>query len=183
MVYYQQQFTTFPFMKLNLFLFGVLVFFGITSCSRADQTSTIQLSETFTLEGPLFEGSNPAQIVYPVNLSSLLGDKYHEGISIAEAKLSSAKISALDSANLNGISSMVLSLAADNPELKMLELGVINPVKAGSAEVMLNPSLEADAGKYFLEKQFYIVLDVALPADREENMALKGEIEFTIKHN
>jgi hypothetical protein len=78
---------------------------------------------------------------------------------------------------------MVLSVASDNPELKMLELGVINPIKEGSTNAVLNPSAEANAGKYFQEKQYYIILDVALAQDLDDNLALKADIKFNLKHN
>jgi hypothetical protein len=52
---------------------------------------------------------------------------------------------------------------------------------SNSAE--LKPSTEANAGKYFREKQYYIILDVGLKNDIEENLSLKGEIKFKLKHN
>jgi hypothetical protein len=62
-------------------------------------------------------------------------------------------------------------------------LGVINPIKEGSTNAALNPSAEANAGKYFQEKQYYIILDVALAQDLDDNLALKADIKFNLKHN
>jgi hypothetical protein len=160
---------------------AAITFFG--ACNSSDQATEITVTDTFTLEGPLCEGPNEAQLVYAVDLKTLLGDKYHEGVKITDASLASATISPIDSGNLSGINSMVLSVASDNPELKMLELGVINPIKEGSQTAVLNPSGEANAGTYFQEKQYYIVLDVGLNADIEDNLSLKGEIKFNLKHN
>ena len=52
---------------------------------------------------------------------------------------------------------------------------------SNSAEI--KPSTEANAGEYFREKQYYIVLDVGLNKDIEESFSLKGEIKFKLKHN
>ena len=170
-------------MKLKFLIIALAAITLFSACNSSDQATEITVSDTFTLEGPLFEGSNPAQLVYPVDIKTLLGDKYHEGVKITDATLASATISALDSNSLSGITSMVLSVASDNPELKMLELGVINPIKEGSTNAVLNPSAEANAGKYFQEKQYYIILDVALAQDLDDNLALKADIKFNLKHN
>lgn len=172
-----------PFMKLKLFIiaFASITFFS--ACNSSNQDTEIVVIDTFQFEGPLYEGSNPSQLVYPVDLKALLGEKFHEGMKITDATLTSATISAIDSGNLSDISSMVLSVASDNPELKMLSLGVVNPVKPNSNSAEIKPSTEANAGKYFREKQYYIVLDVGLNKDIEENISLKGEIKFKLKHN
>jgi len=170
-------------MKLKFLSIALAAITLFSACNSSDQATEITVSDTFTLEGPLFEGSNPAQLIYPVDIKTLLGDKYHEGVKITDATLASATISSLDSNSLSGITSMVLSVASDNPELKMLELGVINPIKEGSTNAALNPSAEANAGKYFQEKQYYIILDVALAQDLDDNLALKADIKFNLKHN
>ena len=172
-----------PNMKLKFFSIALAAITMFSACNRSDQATEITISDTFALEGPLYEGSNPAQLIYPVDIKNLLGDKYHEGVTITDATLASATISALDSNSLSGITSMVLSVASDNPELKMLELGVINPIAEGSTNAALNPSAEANAGKYFQEKQYYIILDVALAEDLDDNLALKADIKFNLKHN
>ncbi len=170
-------------MKLKIFIISLFALPLFFACNGSNKSTEIAVVDTFTFEGPLYEGSNPAQLVYPVDLKAILGDKYHEGVKITDATLSGATVTALDSQSLEGISSMVLSVASDNPELKMLSLGVINPVDAKSKSATLKPSAESNAGKYFQEKQYYIVLDIGLNKDIKESIQLKGEIKFTLKHN
>jgi hypothetical protein len=170
-------------MKLKFLVIALSALSFFSACNSADKDTEIVVNDTFTFEGPLYEGSNPSQLVFPVDLKKLLGDKFHEGMKVTDATLSSATISAVDSGNLSGITSMVLSVASDNPELKMLSLGAVNPVNPNSNSAEIKPSSEANAGKYFSEKQYYIVLDVGLNKDIEENLSLKGEIKFKLKHN
>lgn len=170
-------------MKLKFLIIAIAVITCFSSCSSSDQETEIVVVDTFTFEGPLYEGSNPAQLVFPVDLKKLLGNKFHEGVEVTDATLATTTISSVDSGNLSEITSMVLSVASDNPELKMLTLGVVNPLKTNSNSAELKPSTEANAGKYFREKQYYIILDVGLKNDIEENLSLKGEIKFKLKHN
>jgi hypothetical protein len=87
-----------------------------------------------------------------------------------------------DSANFDGVSSFVLSLASDNKDLNMKELAVLNPVKTGSSSVLLSPSTEATAGEFFGEKQFYIVVDAALAKDLDADLVFKGDFEFELTY-
>jgi hypothetical protein len=154
----------------------------IAGCGGGEKTTLKIENVEFTLSGPLFEGSNPAQYTYAVDLKSILGDKYAEGSEITGAVLKSAQITAADSANFDGINSFVVSLAGDNPELKMVELAVLNPVAAGSTSVKLAPSTEAKADDFFKEKQFYIVVDAGVAADIEADITFKGTFEFELTY-
>jgi hypothetical protein len=164
----------------TLILLFAAVFAG---CGGGEKTIYKIENVEFTLSGPLFEGSNPAQYTYAVDLKSILGDKYADGSEITGAVLKSAQIVAADSANFDGINSFVVSLAGDNPELKMVELAVLNPIAPGSTKVTLIPSLEANADDYFKEKQFYIVVDAGLAADMEGDITFKGTFEFELTYH
>jgi hypothetical protein len=154
----------------------------MASCGGGEKT-TYQLKDVeFTADGPLFEGANPIQYTVNVDLKSILGDKYTEGIRITGATLKSATLRAVDSSNFDAVSSFVMSVASDNSDLNMKELAVINPVKSGSAQVVLTPSTEATAEEFFGEKQFYIVVDAALAKDTDNGLVFKGDFEFELTH-
>ncbi len=177
-------------MKKNYrFLFIALAFllagsFFLTACSSDKKNQTITLKNVeFTLEGPLYSGSNPAQLTYQVDLKTLMGDQFVEGASIHSASLASARIISNDSAgNLDLINSFVLSLASDNKDVKMQELALLNPVPAASKTADLKPSAEAKADDFFKEKQFYIVLDADLKEDIEANMSFKADLTFNVDY-
>lgn len=164
----------------RLFFVAMAVIFS--SCGGGEKTTYLLKDVEFTAEGPLFEGANPIQYTINVDLKSILGDKFSDGVKITSASLKSATLRAVDTAGFKDVSSFVMSLASDNSELNMKELAVINPVNPGSNSVTLTPSTEATAEEFFGEKQFYILIDAALAKDREAGLVFKGDFEFEITH-
>lgn len=155
----------------------------MTACGGGGDKTTYSLKDVeFTLSGPLFEGPNPAQYTVVVDLKTLLGDQYKEGLKITHAVLKSAHIRPVDIANFDGVSNFVISLASDNPELQMKELAFLNPVKSGTTDAALSVSNEVTAEDYFGEKQFYIVMDAGLAKDIEADMVFKGDFEFEMTY-
>jgi hypothetical protein len=160
-----------------------LVSFLMVSCGGNQKTKTYSLNDIeFVYEGPLFEGSNPAQYIAKVDLKAIFKEDFKEGMSIEKVVLKKADVIASDASMYDGISSLVLSLSADNPEIKMQELAVLNPVEKGITQAVLKPSLKADAADFFSEKQFYIVLDATLSKDIEMGLNLKGNFEFELSY-
>ena len=130
----------------------------------------------------MFEGPNPAQYTVSVDLEEILGDRYKEGVKISGASLKSAHIRSVDSANFDGVGSFVVSLASDNPDLKMKELAFLNPVKPGTTDAVLSVSNEVTSEEYFAEKQFYLIVDASLLKDLEANMVFKGDFDFELSY-
>lgn len=162
----------------TLILFAVL----FISCGGG-KTKTHTLKDIeFNYEGPLFEGSNPSQYVVSVDLKSIFGSEFKEGMSVDRAVLKKAEIFSVDTSGFSGIGALVMSLASDNAELQMQELAVINPIKPDAKSAELVPSAEAEASDFFNEKQFYIVLDATLVKDLESNLKLKGNFEFELSY-
>jgi hypothetical protein len=139
-------------------------------------------SVVFEWTGPLFEGSNPSQQTIKVDLPGLLGKSYQEGKKIVKVNLKSAELSA-DSLNaMDGINSLVLSIASDDPSLPMKELAVLNPLQAGLSHANLKTSPEAEVTDFFGQKQFYLVIDAGLSADRHEDLRLSGKFSWEIQY-
>jgi hypothetical protein len=160
-------------------LFCAILFF---SCSGGKTKMHTLKDIEFTYEGPLFEGSNPSQYVVSVDLKSIFGSEFKEGMSVDRAVLKKAEIFSVDTSGFSGIGALVMSLASDNAELQMQELAVINPIKPDAKSAELVPSAEAEASGFFNEKQFYIVLDATLAKDLESNLKLKGNFEFELSY-
>jgi len=169
--------------NLSVVLFvAITLFFG--GCKSEEKNQSIALNNIeFSLEGPLYSGSNPAQYTFKVDLKTLLGENYKEGATIKSASLKSAKIRSLDSAtSMENINSFVLSFASDSKEIKMKELALLNPVPAGSKSADLKPSATATAEEFFGETQFYIVLDADLKNDVEANLAFAADLVFDVNY-
>ncbi len=137
---------------------------------------------SFEWSGPLFEGSNPAQQLVKVDLAGLLGVHYQEGMKIIKIQLKSADLSGDSASSLDGISSLVLSVASDDPSLPMKELAVLNPVAAPSGQAALKPSPEAEVTDFFTQKEFYLVIDAGLSADRDQDLRLTGKFQWEIQY-
>lgn len=165
-----------------VFFVVIALFFG--GCKSEDKNQSIALNNIeFSLEGPLYSGSNPAQYTFKVDLKTLLGENYKEGATIKSASLKSAKIRSLDSAtSMDNINSFVLSFASDSKDIKMKELALLNPVPAGSKSADLKPSATATAEEFFGETQFYIVLDADLKNDVEANLSFSADLVFDVNY-
>jgi hypothetical protein len=133
-------------------------------------------------DGPLYEGPNPAQFTVAIDLKAIFKDAYKEGMAIEHAVLKKAEVIPAESVSFKGVSALVLSLSSDNPDIKMRELAVLNPVDTLASKAVLKPSPKADATDYFGEKQFYVVLDATLAKDMEASLKLKGDFEFELSY-
>ncbi len=164
-------------------VFLSFVSFLMLSCGDNKKNKSIVLQDVeFVYDGPLIEGSNPAQFTVEIDLKAIFKDAYTEGMTIEHAVLKKAEVVPTESGSFKGISALVLSLASDNPDIKMRELAVLNPVDTLASKAVLNPSPKADATDYFGEKQFYVVLDATLAKDREAGLKLQGDFEFELSY-
>ena len=168
--------------KIIFAMLSLMAVLNMGCNSNGKKTTFTMKDVAFTLSGPLYEGSNPGQYIVQVDLKTILGDKYHDGVKITGASLKNATIKASDSSNFDGISSFVLSIASDNADLKMKELAVLNPVPAGSKQVTLKPAEEISADDYFGEKQFYVIVDATLSKDRDADLSFLGDFEFELQY-
>ena len=117
-----------------------------------------------------------------INLKEILGADYEEGMEIDEAALKKAVVEIIEPEGCTDISSFVMSLASDNPDLAMQELAVVNPIKSYGGKIKLKPSPSADATDYFAEKSVYVVLDASFLKDVDANVLVKGTFEFELKY-
>jgi hypothetical protein len=165
------------------FAFVVIALALLFSCGGPEHTKTFKLENIeFMYSGPLFEGSNAAQYVAKINLKEILGADYEEGMEIDEAALKKAVVEIIEPEGCTDISSFVMSLASDNPDLAMQELAVVNPIKSYGGKIKLKPSPSADATDYFAEKSVYVVLDASFLKDVDANVLVKGTFEFELKY-
>jgi hypothetical protein len=153
------------------------------SCSTSDKKKTYKLEDIeFVYAGPIFEGSNPAQYVATIDLKSILGDDYVEGMEIDKASLKKALVQMVNPESFTDINALVMSLASDNPDLQMQELAVINPIQSNVGKVNLKPSPSAEATDFFAEKTIYVILDASFVKDVDMDVVLKGTFEFELEY-
>ncbi|MBM3911581.1 MAG: hypothetical protein FJ350_01080 [Sphingomonadales bacterium] len=172
-------------MNLRKITFGALwgpLMLLMNGCQPESKTQIGTMECAFEWSGPLYEGSNPAQELVKVDLASLLGNQFQEGMKITKIQLKSAELSGDSASGLNGIGSLVMSIASDDPSLPMKELAVLNPVSAPSGQAILKPSPEAELSEFFAQKEFYLVVDAGLTADRDQNLRLTGKFQWEIQY-
>jgi hypothetical protein len=129
----------------------------IAGCSSQEAPVPVVLENLeFQMEGPLFEGPNPSQVLVQLDLPTA------------------------DSLGLEGVKSFVLSLASDDPKVGMVEAAFLNPLEAGVDPVQLNVSEEAKLGDFFKGTSFYLVLDADLAQDFMGNRTFKVRASFDV---
>ena len=170
------------FRIITLGAFWGLLMLLMNGCQSESKTQTGTMESAFEWSGPLYEGSNPAQALIKVDLASLLGTPVQEGMKITKVQLKSAELSSDSASYMNGIGSLVLSIASDDPSLPMKELAVLNPVTSSSGQAILKPSSEAEVSDFFAQKAFYLIVDAGLSADKDQNLRLNGRFQWEIQY-
>jgi hypothetical protein len=159
--------------KLNLlFLFSLILV--LTSCKTETKDYTLQNIE-FTIEGPLFEGSNTGQYEVEVDVN-----KIQSADKINGAKFISCQLTACDSSDFSNVSGFVLQLTGENSD--MTEIALLNQVTGGTY-VQLKPSADKDISSFFKQNKFILLMDTYLKKDQEKNLKFKANIVFEIKLN
>lgn len=159
--------------KINL-LFLFSIFLILLSCKTETKNYTLQNIE-FTVEGPLFEGSNSAQYEVEVDVN-----KIQSADKINEAKFISCQLFATDSSDFSNVSGFVLQLTGENSD--MTEIALLNQVNGGSY-VQLKPSSDKDISNFFKQNKFILLMDTYLKKDQEKNLKFKANIVFEVKVN
>lgn len=162
----------------------VLPLLLLSACGKGSKRQIVTLSDVeFSYEGPLYEGPNPAQYAWKVDLKTLLKDQYQDGMKIKGAKLLTAEIheeECEDCYGFDDIKSLVLSFATNNKDVPMQAVALLNPISAGKKVQALSISGEADLTDYLNESDVYIVLDSDLKQNIEANVTLKATITLEL---
>ena len=134
---------------------------------------------TMVLEAPLFEGPNPGQYEWVFDLNGSLEIEGNQQVKRAHVK--QAVLTPGDSLGFQRVRSFVLSLASDNPEVRMQEVAFTNPVDAASESISMDVASDADVAAHVVEGKAYLVLDVDLTEDEWElnrNFSLDVTLEI-----
>ena len=159
-------------MKKLIWSAALVLSMGLWSCSGSGEHQDYTLENVeFTVSGPIYEGSETAQ--YEVQLDEkLLGQ-------VSGASLKSVHVHADDSAGLSMLGSVAFSMVGEKAD--MSGMAVLNPVPAGVSEADLQVSTEADPSVYFKEGKFYLVMELGINQDLEQDVTLKGDFVFDIE--
>lgn len=171
---------------LALLLLATAIWQG---CSRpAKNTSKLTIDNiTIVAEGPLFEGSNTAQVELSNALEQFLSSHELTMEQLQSAVLTNCKLSispASDSAevqNFDQLQSISVSFAAD--ALDMQAAGVLNPIEDGTSEIEINIAQEQEKTLDFLKQNvFYVVADANLEQDLNDDLQINCTLEFDINY-
>jgi hypothetical protein len=159
-------------MKKLIWSAALLLSVGLWSCSGSGNHQDYTLNDvSFTVSGPVFEGSETAQFEVQLD-EALLGH-------VNAATLKSVHIHSDDSAGLSSLGSVAFSMVGN--EADMTGMAVLNPVPAGSNEADLKVSTEADASVYFKEGKFFLVMELGINQDLDQDVAFKGDFVFDLE--
>jgi hypothetical protein len=159
-------------MKKLIWSAALALSMGLWSCSGSGEHQDYVLENVeFAVSGPIYEGSETAQ--YEVQLDEkLLGQ-------VSGASLKSVRIHSEDSAGLSMLGSAAFSMVGEKAD--MSGMAVLNPVPDGSTEAELQVSTEADPSVYFKEGKFYLVMELGINQDLEQDVAVLGDFVFDLE--
>jgi len=157
----------------------------MASCSGPGEIYEYTVNDLeFNLEGPLFAGPNSGQAEIEIDLASVVGGTYEEGMRISDATLKAASVVPNDSMGFAEVNAFVVSFASDNEDVSMQEAAVKNPLEEGETAATLNVAPEAELGEIMEDGKVYVILDADLAEDFWEgnrNFKLNFTLELTIK--
>jgi len=173
------------FKNLRTIGIAAISIFMVASCSGPGEIHEYSVNDLeFSLEGPLFAGPNSGQAEILIDLSEALGEGYVEGMSIRDARLTSATVVSNDSLGFANINAFIVSFASDNEDVSMQEAAVKNPIDASLTSESLNVAPEAELGEIMSDGKVYVVLDADLAEDYwdgNRDFKLNFTLELTIK--
>ncbi len=171
-------------MRKNILWLAILPLLFFNACGKGSKTQIITLDAVnFNYEGPLYDGPNPAQYAWSVDLKELLKADYSEGIKIKGARLLSAEIRAEECEDCYGfdeINSLVLSFASNNKDVPMQAVALLNPVDSKNKTQKLKVSEEAEITDFLNEKDVYLVLDADLKEEIDSDLNLNAKITLEL---
>ena len=147
----------------------------IASCGQhVDKTLTLENID-LSMEGPLYEGPNSANVTYKVDLSQISSTAE----KVRGAKLTKISLSVPDSLNFDNFSDFKFQLTAD--DASMIEAAQLNPVPAGQSRIELTTSDEAELGDFFKLNEFIILIDGNAKEELYDNFNFKADLTFSIQ--
>ncbi len=169
-------------MNISKILFLSILIFFLVSCSNNANTSKEFIIETDLFAGgPLFEGSNTCQADLSTELNTFLNKNKISKDDLVDVKL---KLCEITKGNLNDfaiIESISLQLMSDN--YPMQSVAVINPIPDGAIKVRLDIADEQEEILPILsDKNLYIIADVILKEDLNDDIKLKSKLIFSINY-
>ncbi len=168
------------FNKLFTYSFCLLSLF-FSACSSSTETKVFNIQNIqISAEGPLFEGSNTAQLELNNPLQAYLTTEKIDIKNIKSAKLKSIQIDNADSSNFNMFQSLTLQLTSE--KTPMLNLGVLNPIPADVKSINLNvANIQEDLVDILKQKSLFVVADALIKADTSANIKMNCNLEFELE--
>lgn len=164
---------------LSLLGLALLILWG---CSAETRSVPYEApTQTFSLEGPLFSGPNPAQVEFSPNLSSVLSENNSSMEALEQVKLKSATFRTPDGRAFSdfGVQGIVFQMVTDAAD--MVQVAVVNPIPAGQSEVSLTISDEAELDEIFNSSPIYLVADFDLTQDVDSTLTFDGDFVFDLQ--
>lgn len=156
------------------------VIFFISCNKKADATIEYAVQEfDIILEGPIFKGSNEAQVNLAFSPDELLKNSGFEKKDIKDIKIKSVTLSIEEEENFNMFESLVIQLVGGKSSLT--PIAVISPVTENVSQQTPVVTKEASLAEFKDTDSFYFVIDANLKDEYEENIKLKGNMVFNLE--
>ena len=168
--------------KILSYTLFVLLLVSLISCSNeANNSKEFTIETTLIAGGPLFEGSNTCQAELTTELSSFLEENGIKKEELVDVKLTSCVITSDQFENLNLIESINMQMFSDN--FPMQNVAVANPVEENISEVSLKiADIQEQIMPVLQEETCYIVADVTIKEDLEDDLKLNTKLVFSINY-
>lgn len=153
----------------------------LVSCSKETDATVEYAVQDFeiVLEGPLFKGSNEAQVKLPFSPDEVLKLAGYDKKNIKDIKIKDVSLSIQDQDNFNMLESLVIQLVGGDAPLT--SVAVLSPVPQNVKQQSPPITDKASFSGFKDADSFYFVIDANLREDFEENVKLKGKMTFNIQ--
>lgn len=170
------------FLKMKTVAYSALIALLLLAGCGATETKEVTTELlVLTAEGPLYDGSNTATLMWKPDLAALLG----EGITAADiqsARITAVQFGAVDEAAQGLISDVTFQLAGSG--VAMQKVAFMNPMPSGQNLVALQVAEDQKGlSDFFALDEITLVADVNLTEEWEDDLALSAQIniQFELK--
>lgn len=147
------------------------------SCGERE-TLSFETAQSFSFEGPLFEGPESAQASLAHDLNAFLKEKGIDRKQIKAVQLVEVEVTRDEDYPLELVTDAGLTFAGSG--MDMTQVAVLNPVPSDQAAFQLKVSNEAESAPFFKAEDFILLLDIGFGDDVDDDYRATARMRFEV---
>lgn len=164
--------------KVKRSLLAIIFLAMLYSCGNKKEITYEIKDAVFSIEQPIFSGSNTFQAELPLTLKEILNKQNLKVEDIKNVSIEAIEISTLSPSNFNNYENILVQFFGEKAD--MIEIGNLSPINKDVNMIEPKIALDQDVKAFLLSEKIGIVLDANFLQDDTINYELKSTLKFKI---